>query len=122
MALVGERYADLELGEVEIGEASYDDQGRARVMGKNSGLIRIYARRRGCTLLGAEMFGPRVEHTAHLLAWAVQQRLTVNQALSMPFYHPVLEEGIRTGLRDLSNRLKIAGWCPPEDRSEGPGE
>ncbi len=35
------------------------------------------------------MFGPSVEHMAHLLAWSVQQGLSVQYALEMPFYHPV---------------------------------
>ena len=53
-------------------------------------------------IAGAEMFGPRVEHMAHLLAWAIQARLTVDQALAMPIYHPVVEEGLRTALRELA--------------------
>ena len=57
-------------------------------------------------LLGAELVGPRAEHLAHLLAWAVQSRMTVQDALSMPFYHPVLEEGVRTALRDLLVNLR----------------
>jgi dihydrolipoamide dehydrogenase len=121
MAVVGTRYADLDPNEVEIGEVSYADQGRARVMGRNAGLVRIYARRKRCTLLGAEMFGPRVEHLAHLLAWAVQQGLSVQQSLQMPFYHPVFEEGLRTALRDLSNRLLITSDCRAEDLADAPG-
>jgi dihydrolipoamide dehydrogenase len=58
---------------------------------------------------------------AHLLAWAVQQRLTVPQALAMPFYHPVLEEGLRTALRDLAAKLRVVGQCRPEDMAEAPG-
>jgi dihydrolipoamide dehydrogenase len=121
MALVGTRYSELSLEDVEIGQVSYDDQGRARVMGRNRGLLRLYARRECCSLIGAEMFGPRAEHMAHLLAWAVQQRLSVQQALQMPFYHPVLEEGVRTALRDLAARLKITGDCRAEDLAEAPG-
>jgi dihydrolipoamide dehydrogenase len=67
------------------------------------------------------MFGPRVEHTAHLLAWAIQSRMTVSQALEMPFYHPVIEEGIRTALRDLCARLRIADRMRPQDLECGPG-
>jgi hypothetical protein len=33
------------------------------------------------------MFGPPAEYIGHLLAWAVQQRMTVSQMLDMPFYH-----------------------------------
>ena len=121
MALVGARYADLDPDEVAVGEVSYADQGRARVMGRNAGLVRIFARRERCTLVGAEMFGPRVEHMAHLLSWAIQQGLSVQQALQMPFYHPVFEEGLRTALRDLSNQLQITGDCRSEDLADAPG-
>lgn len=121
MALVGKRYADLDPAEIEIGEVSYDDQGRARVMGVNSGLVRIYADRTTTRIVGAEMFGPRVEHTAHLLAWAIQSRMDVCRAVAMPFYHPVIEEGIRTAIRDLSTKLRISGHCMPEDRADCAG-
>ena len=121
MAMVGTHYDELDLDAVEIGQISYHDQGRARVMGQNRGLIRIYADRKCCRLLGAEMFGPRVEHMAHLLAWSVQQGLTVQRALEMPFYHPVVEEGLRTALRDLANKLKITSDCRCEDLAEAPG-
>jgi dihydrolipoamide dehydrogenase len=109
LAFVGARHAELAaLGEdVEIGEASYDDQGRARIMGQNRGHVRVYARRRDAVLVGAELAAPRAEHTAHLLAWAVQAGLTVPQALGMPFYHPVIEEGIRGALRDVATRLGL---------------
>jgi dihydrolipoamide dehydrogenase len=121
IAVVGTPFGALDAEQIEVGSVSYADQGRARVMGENEGLVRIYARR-GCgTLIGAEMFGPRVEHTAHLLAWAVQRRLTVEETLSMPVYHPVIEEGIRAALRDLCARL---GLRPPAQRrglEYGPG-
>ena len=48
---------------------------------------------------------PWDEHLGHLLSWAVQCRLTVEQMLEMPFYHPVVEEGVRTALRDLAANL-----------------
>ncbi|MDT0618609.1 dihydrolipoyl dehydrogenase [Salinisphaera sp. P385] len=121
IAMAGQRYADLNTNDTEIGAVSFDDQGRARVMGRNRGLLRIYARRRCGTLLGAEMFGPRMEHIAHLLAWAIQQKLTVQQALEMPFYHPVVEEGLRTALRDLAYKLKVADSLRCEDMAEAPG-
>lgn len=121
MALVGLRHADLPADDVAIGEVSFTDQGRARVIARNQGLVRIYARRRCCTLVGAEMFGPQMEHMAHLLAWSVQQGLSVQDALAMPFYHPVLEEGLRTGLRDLAKALRVLGGCRSEDLAECPG-
>ncbi len=120
MAIVGTPFAGLD-EDAAIGAVSYADQGRARVMGRNAGIVRIFASRQSCTLVGAEMFGPRVEHTAHLLAWAIQTRLSVEQVLELPFYHPVIEEGIRTALRDLSAKLKVRGRSRPQDLESGPG-
>lgn len=87
------------------GEVDWGRQGRARVLGKNVGLTRVYARRSDRVLSGAEMAGPGAEHMGHLIAWAVQQGLTVDAALEFPFYHPVLEEGLRTALRELRAAL-----------------
>ena len=121
MAIVGTPYSLLDSAETEAGTVSYANQGRARVMAENAGLVRIYARRKCGTLIGAEMFGPRVEHTAHLLAWAVQHGVTVNEALEMPVYHPVIEEGIHTALRDLCTNLKLRAPERPTDLECGPG-
>jgi len=51
------------------------------------------------------MVGPRAEHIAHLLAWAHQNTMTIEQMLRMPFYHPVIEEGLRTALRDAAAQI-----------------
>lgn len=106
VAMVGQSYQALADCSAVAGSVDYGDQGRARVAGKNRGKVRVYADRVTGQLLGAEMCGPQVEHTAHLLAWAVQQGLTAEQALGMPFYHPVVEEGIRTALRELNANLE----------------
>lgn len=88
-----------------VGEVSFANQGRSRVMLQNRGLLRVYGEYGTGRFLGAEMIGPRAEHLAHLLAWAAQSRMTVEQMLEMPFYHPVIEEGVRTALRDLAANL-----------------
>lgn len=89
----------------KVGEVSFRDQGRSRVMRRNCGLLRVYGECSSGRFLGAEIVGPRAEHLAHLLAWACQSRMTVDQMLEMPFYHPVIEEGVRTALRDLQEKL-----------------
>ncbi len=108
MAMVGESYKSLEDSgrTYVIGEVSYDNQGRSRVMLKNKGLVRFYADPESGVLLGAEMFGPRVEHTSHLVAWAIQSKLTVAEALERPLYHPVIDAGIRTGLQSTAAAIK----------------
>jgi dihydrolipoamide dehydrogenase len=63
--------------------------------------------------MGAELAAPRGEHLAHLLAWAIQKEMTAFDLLQLPFYHPVVEEGLRTALRDLAQQVQI--HCPPFD-------
>jgi dihydrolipoamide dehydrogenase len=89
-----------------VGEVSFEDQGRSRVMLQNHGLLRVYGEYGTGLFLGAEMAAPRAEHLAHTLAWACQARMTVAEMLDMPFYHPVIEEGVRTALRDLAKELE----------------
>ena len=67
-------------------------------------MLRVYAEAQDGMLLGGELFGPDVEHLAHLLAWAVQLKLTARDVLEMPFYHPTMEESFRTALRDLADQ------------------
>ncbi|MFT0531845.1 dihydrolipoyl dehydrogenase [Castellaniella hirudinis] len=97
---VGGGYAACDPDAVAIGAVDWARQGRARVMRRNQGLLRVYMRRDDQRFLGAEMVGPDAEHVAHLLAWALQMGLSVPQMLALPFYHPTIEEGIRTALRD----------------------
>ena len=112
IASIGARFAtlkaeygnDFECG-VAIGEVSFKNQGRSRVMLVNKGHLRVYADRQTGRFLGAEMVGPAAEHIAHLLAWAHQVKMTIPQMLDMPFYHPVIEEGLRTALRDVAAKL-----------------
>ena len=42
-------------------------------------------------------------------------------ALDMPFYHPVIEEGLRTALRDLCVNLGQRPEPPSRDIDCGPG-
>jgi len=105
IAMVGSSFDELQGRHIVIGEVSFDDQGRSRVMRKNQGQLRVYADARNGRFLGAEMVGPRAEHIGHLLAWAHQSQMTVADMLAMPFYHPVVEEGLRTALRDACRQL-----------------
>lgn len=104
-----------------IGAVDWSDQGRARVMAVNRGLLRVYGERDSGLFVGAEMVGPRAENMAHLLAWSVQSKLSVSEMLDRPFYHPVLEEGVRTALRSLNRALEMGPAYPPRCLDCGPG-
>ncbi len=106
IAVLGETWGDLHNSKPFVrGRVSFESQGRSRVMLKNKGLLHVYADPLTKRLLGAEIFGPDAEHLSHLLAWSHQQALTIPQILEMPFYHPVVEEGLRTALRDADSKL-----------------
>ncbi|MBC7684572.1 MAG: dihydrolipoyl dehydrogenase [Bdellovibrionales bacterium] len=109
IATLGESYRDLcaeGRPKFAVGKVSFTNQGRSRVMLQNHGMLRVYGEYASGRFLGAEMIGPRAENLGHLLSWACQARLTVAQMLDMPFYHPVIEEGVRTALRDLAIELE----------------
>lgn len=120
VAIVGQSAEDLDLSTTLVGEVDFASQGRARIVKENRGLMRLYAARADGRLLGAEMAAPAAEHMAHLLALAIGQGLGVHDLLRMPFYHPTLEEGLRTALREIARELPrcslsdLAGCGPLE--------
>ncbi|MFN7836196.1 MAG: dihydrolipoyl dehydrogenase [Burkholderiaceae bacterium] len=105
IALVGNGWRAVQDKTYVTGSVSFADQGRSRVMLRNKGLLHVYAEKGAGRFLGAEMIGPDAEHIGHLLAWSLQAGLTVAQMLDMPFYHPVVEEGLRTALRDVAAKV-----------------
>ena len=121
IAMVGCRFADLPEQGIAIGEVNFDNQGRSRVILKNQGLLRIYAAYGTGLFLGAEMVGPAAEHLGHLLAWSHQQGMSVNEMLEMPFYHPVVEEGLRSALRVASHAVRTGPKPIPRCLDCGPG-
>lgn len=108
IATVGKRYSDLinDKIEFEYGEVSFEGQGRSIVMLSEKGHLRVYADKKNNQILGAELFAPSGEHLAHLLAWVISQEMTVGEVLRLPFYHPSIEEGLRTALRNLASKLQ----------------
>ena len=106
IAIVGGGFHALKAGTFATGQTSFEDQGRARVMLKNKGLMNVYGDLASGRFLGAEMLAPGAEHLGHLLSWALANKMTVTQMLEMPFYHPVIEEGLRSALRDLEAKLR----------------
>lgn len=105
IAIIGGGHAACAGRDAVTGEVSFENQGRSRIMQRNQGRLHVYADRATGALLGAEMLGPDAEHLGHLLAWARQLDLTVADTLRLPFYHPVVEEGLRTALRDAQAKV-----------------
>lgn len=123
IATVGASFAGLFQWSCDFatGEVDFADQGRARVLRQNRGVLSVYGERATGRLLGAEIVAPPGEHLAHLLAWAMQAGMDVETTLEMPFYHLVIEAGLRTALRDLSVNLIRRTENPPRSIDCGPG-
>jgi len=114
---IGVAFDDLPADQVEMGEMRLGPVGRALIMGANRGLLRVYAERSTGRLLGATLIAERAEHLAHLLAWCIDERMTVLQMLRKPFYHPSMEEALQGALRDVFPKLNQktdSADAPPE--------
>ena len=103
---IGRRFSELDADSTAVGQIRFAPVGRALIMGKNRGVLRIYADKRSGQLLGGEMIGPKGENLAHLLCWCIEQGLTVGDVLRMPFYHPVIEEALQAALVDLYGKVE----------------
>ena len=112
IVVVGARFADLDPASTATGQIQMGPVGRAMIMAKNRGLIRVYADKGNGRLLGAEMACPKGENLGHLLAWCIQQEMTVGEILQMPFYHPVIEEALQAALYDLYGKVDAKNATP----------
>ncbi len=106
IAQIGMRHDDVHRDRVVVGTGSGDHNGRSKIIGAQGNLVRVYADRRDGTLLGASLVSVQGEHLAHLLASAIDQKLTVDRMLAMPFYHPSVEEMLQTALKDAKKRME----------------
>lgn len=112
LASIGESEADSAV----TGTADYSDQGRARVDGRNEGILTLYAKAPDGTLIGADLIAPGGEHLAHMLAWAIERDTTASELLKLPFYHPTIEEGLKSALRTICAATPIP---LPQDQDTG---
>ena len=106
IACVGAEWSNLDESRTAVAQIRFGPVGRALIMGQNRGILRVYADKQSGRLLGAAMIGPRCEHLAHLIAWAVESQMTTQQALQMPFYHPVIEEALQDALHALLPKIE----------------
>lgn len=109
VARVGPALSELDGTRLVSAQTDFSQQARARMAGEAAGVLRIHADRESGVVVAAELCTPAAEHLAHLLALAIERGLTVPDLLAMPFYHPVLEEGLRGALRALARDLPTAG-------------
>ncbi len=107
IATVGAQLTELNQDEIAIGEMQFAPVGRALIIGKNRGLLKLYVQKSDGLLLGACMCCVKAEHLAHLIAWSIQSGMTVFDMLKMPFYHPVIEEALQAALYSVLPKLDV---------------
>ncbi len=107
IAAVGAQLSELDESEIAIGEMQFAPVGRALILGKNRGLLRLYVQKSDGLLLGASMCCVKAENLAHLIAWSIQNGMTVFDMLKMPFYHPVIEEALQAALYSVLSQLDV---------------
>jgi len=107
IATVGAQLNELDESKIAIAEMQFGPVGRALIIGKNRGVLRLYVNKADGLVLGAAMACVKGEHLAHLLAWSIQQGMTVFDMLKMPFYHPVIEEALQGALYGVLSKLEI---------------
>ncbi len=105
---VGRRFDELDQGAVVAG-TGFENSGRRIVDEASDGILRMYADGADGRIIGAEMAAPAGEHLAHLIAVLIQARMTVEDALRLPFYHPTYEESVRDCLRALRRKSRGKG-------------
>lgn len=109
ITMVGQSWSELKDNEdVIVGEMSLGPVGRALIMAKNRGVMRVYAHKFTGKVLGGTIVSVHGEHVAHLLSWAITQEMTVHDMLQMPYYHPVIEEALQACLYDAKSKLEVA--------------
>jgi len=107
IATVGAQLSELNENDIAIGEIAFAPVGRALIIGKNRGLLRLYVQKSDGLLLGASMCCVKGENLAHLIAWSIQNGMTVFDMLKMPFYHPVIEEALQAALYSVLSKLDV---------------
>jgi len=105
IATAGVQLSELDQDTIVIGEIQFAPVGRALIIGKNRGLLRLYVQKSDGLLLGASMCCVKAENLAHLISWSIQQGMTIFDILKMPFYHPVIEEALQAALYHALSQL-----------------
>ncbi len=105
IATAGAQLSGLDQDAIVIGEIQFAPVGRALIIGKNRGVLRLYVRKTDGLLLGASMCCVKAENLAHLITWSIQQGMTIFDILKMPFYHPVIEEALQAALYNALSQL-----------------
>jgi dihydrolipoamide dehydrogenase len=105
----------------EVGSVDFSDQGRSRVMGRTAACCGSMASM-AQAVSWVRRCSARPPSTS-VTCWPGPRNsgMKVSDMLDMPFYHPVIEEGLRTALRDLNHKLRLGPEMSDRCMECGPG-
>lgn len=93
--------------DIVVERFDFSFHGRAVVMNKNYGILSLYVEKGSGKIVGSEMIAPGGEHLVHHIAWAIENNLSVYDLIKMPFYHPVVEEGLQALLTQCIKKIGV---------------
>ncbi|MCD6535057.1 MAG: dihydrolipoyl dehydrogenase [Deltaproteobacteria bacterium] len=105
IAMVGKKYSELDPSKIVIGRASVANGPRHKIYNVRDGQLSVFAKKESGMILGAEIFGKGAEHFAHYLSLAITHKMTLQNVLEAPFYHPCLEEVMKASLNQALFQL-----------------
>lgn len=79
---------------VKVGRFPFSASGKAQVLGKTRGFVKIMAEAKSKEILGAQIIGYRATELIAELAVAVRNRLTLGQITQTIHAHPTLSEAV----------------------------
>ena len=73
-------------------------QGRSKINGTDYGAIKVFFDKKSNTLKGAKVISHDAEFIVHFLAVAIENKMTRDQLLNLPYYHPTILEAVKTAI------------------------
>lgn len=92
---LSEKEAKKQGRSIEIKKAFFKADSKAKILGDDSGFVKIIICSQTGMLLGASVVGAEATEIIHLLVMAVEKRLTVKELTTMIYAHPTISEIIR---------------------------
>ena len=80
-----------EFNAVEL-SLEFSNQGKGEIKQSDFGFAKVVFDKKSDKILGASAIGPNVVDHIHLILMAINQGLTAQQFLNIPYYHPTLAE------------------------------
>jgi len=88
------------------GRQDYSDQGKGIIKNARHGFVKVIVDRETGRLVGATAAGPDVIETSHIIQLAIEKRMTVDEYLAIPHYHPTLVEAWWSAVETAATELK----------------